>query len=526
MRHFRIFWCFFIISLSLFSQKKIVNIDSVYTAVKNTIDSPEKVDKLINLYKQSIKQKQEKKEFIEKALEISERIFYIKGIATSYNRKGISARYDQDYGNSIMYHKRALSFIEQSTDTLFKIKCLNNLGVTYRKLNLEKEAFESYFKALKLAEKMNHTRSITISLNGLGNVLINTEQYESALVYLKKALEIETTSNNLRGQEYGLANIGEIFLYTQKYDSARFYFHKSLDLALKNPRRENAAIKYTLLGLLNQKEGRYKESNDSYLKAIPDLIKHKNTRYLSNSYINLGLNQLHLKEYTKAFKNITNGLEKAKAIKSKENITLGYKALTAYYSDTKNYEKALLSQIKATDFHDSIVNETSQRDIIRTKIAYETEKKDAIISDLANQQIQSEKEASSNFNRFMYSVFFSVLIIGVLLIIIYLLRKNNELKLDKKNKELQEYVLKLNTLKKSTLNKSLISNKDLSKRLKEFELSKREIEVLTHISNGLSNLEIAQKMFISNNTIKTHITHIYSKLDVKNRVQAIRKISS
>ncbi|WP_316784041.1 response regulator transcription factor [Pedobacter frigiditerrae] len=52
-------------------------------------------------------------------------------------------------------------------------------------------------------------------------------------------------------------------------------------------------------------------------------------------------------------------------------------------------------------------------------------------------------------------------------------------------------------------------------------LSDREIEVLQLMANGLSNQEIADKLFISLNTIKTHISRIFEKMDVKRRTQAI-----
>lgn len=58
-------------------------------------------------------------------------------------------------------------------------------------------------------------------------------------------------------------------------------------------------------------------------------------------------------------------------------------------------------------------------------------------------------------------------------------------------------------------------------------LSKREMEVLELMAQGLSNQEIADKMFVSLNTIKTHTSNIFSKLDVKRRtaaVEAARKI--
>lgn len=54
-------------------------------------------------------------------------------------------------------------------------------------------------------------------------------------------------------------------------------------------------------------------------------------------------------------------------------------------------------------------------------------------------------------------------------------------------------------------------------------LSKREVEVLELLSQGLSNQEVADKLFVSLNTAKTHISNIYGKLNVKRRTQAIQK---
>jgi DNA-binding NarL/FixJ family response regulator len=53
------------------------------------------------------------------------------------------------------------------------------------------------------------------------------------------------------------------------------------------------------------------------------------------------------------------------------------------------------------------------------------------------------------------------------------------------------------------------------------ELSERELEVLTHIAQGLSNGEIAQALFVTEATIKTHVTHILTKLMLRDRVQAV-----
>jgi DNA-binding NarL/FixJ family response regulator len=51
-------------------------------------------------------------------------------------------------------------------------------------------------------------------------------------------------------------------------------------------------------------------------------------------------------------------------------------------------------------------------------------------------------------------------------------------------------------------------------------LSKREIEILALVANGLTNDEISKKLFISVTTVKIHLNHIFGKLNVKNRLQA------
>jgi len=59
--------------------------------------------------------------------------------------------------------------------------------------------------------------------------------------------------------------------------------------------------------------------------------------------------------------------------------------------------------------------------------------------------------------------------------------------------------------------------------LKKLGISKREYEVLDLLSHGLSNQEIAEKLFISNSTVKSHVSNLLAKLDASRRTQAIRR---
>lgn len=59
-------------------------------------------------------------------------------------------------------------------------------------------------------------------------------------------------------------------------------------------------------------------------------------------------------------------------------------------------------------------------------------------------------------------------------------------------------------------------------KVEELGLSKREYEVLKEVALGLSNQEIAKKLFVSESTIKTHVSNLLLKLNAKRRTQAIQ----
>lgn len=76
--------------------------------------------------------------------------------------------------------------------------------------------------------------------------------------------------------------------------------------------------------------------------------------------------------------------------------------------------------------------------------------------------------------------------------------------------------------KKSLQKPVLLSTEIDYKKIEALEISKREYEVLQKIAEGLSNKEIADALFLSESTIKTHVSNLLVKLDAKRRTQAIQ----
>jgi DNA-binding CsgD family transcriptional regulator len=59
-------------------------------------------------------------------------------------------------------------------------------------------------------------------------------------------------------------------------------------------------------------------------------------------------------------------------------------------------------------------------------------------------------------------------------------------------------------------------------RVKDLGITKRELQILELIAQGLSNREIADKLFVSENTVKTHSSRLFDKLSARRRTQAVQ----
>lgn len=59
-------------------------------------------------------------------------------------------------------------------------------------------------------------------------------------------------------------------------------------------------------------------------------------------------------------------------------------------------------------------------------------------------------------------------------------------------------------------------------KIAQLGLTPRELEILQHIAAGLSNKEIAAKLYVSENTVKTHSSRIFDKLNARRRTQAVQ----
>jgi DNA-binding NarL/FixJ family response regulator len=125
----------------------------------------------------------------------------------------------------------------------------------------------------------------------------------------------------------------------------------------------------------------------------------------------------------------------------------------------------------------------------------------------------------------------TILVFGVLILVLLLLFRLSKYTLISGNLQI-EYIMAFIAItflalglfiNKRTQSQKPITNTQLdTSKIKELGLSKREYEVLKEVTLGLSNKEIASKLFVSESTIKTHVSSLLLKLNAKRRTEAIK----
>lgn len=496
---------------------KGLDIDSLYRLASLLPDDTLKVEELITTYKLSIRHKPIRLDILNKAHELSKELNYNTGIAKCLTNKGLDYRYKHEYIKSIKHHKEAIKYFENTWDVDSQIKNLNSLGVAYRRINVEEEAIKYYFQALELSKKKEHSKSMAIAMNGIGNAYVILEKYDTAIKYFKLSLDLEILCKSTRGTGYSYSNLGEVYMFKEEYDTSFYYHKKALEVANELNIEGDKAVIYSSIGQMYQNKGDLDMALKYYLDAIPILSKQRSKRLLSFSLINIGKVYLDKGESNNSEKYINEGLILSKKISTKDNIVSGYGALSALNEAKGDYKSALSEYKNMVIYRDSIFDIKSHYNAAAMDIKYESDKKDDKIVHL---NLESEVQKSKIVIQFLA---IAILVVLAIFFVLYfrISNKNQNLELRNMRLKIEDYLKYISTLEEKDNENSENDNYIINKE--EYGLSNREEEVLSLIAQGLKNQEIADKMFVSLSTVKTHTKNIFEKLDVRNRIEAAKK---
>ncbi len=387
-----------------------------------------------------------------------------------------------DYSAAVKLYLQALDYYKSRQDSVPMAKVYANLGVLYEEIELPGKALEYYRKALVLRQKTGDKPGIANLYNNIGVLYEELSgQTDSAIRYYEKAYQIyRRDSQNLRRTATVLGNMGKIYADQNKYDLAAKALVEAEKIFDSLQSKSGLANIFRNEGELFAAQQQFEKAKKYYLKSF-QLFASLREQKATLEALEL-LSQIHL-------------------------ITGDYVHAARYLSQYKRLKDSLLSEEKA-----KLVVELDNK--------YQLKEKNKTIKILELQNQLNRRKI-----RFQYIFISAISVISLLIVLLFVINyRKNKLQQSKMRLELQNYLLKEEQNRKSGEQKRQKERESIAKRYEQYELTEREIEVLQLIAKGYKNAEIAEALFLSLNTIKTHIKNIYIKLDVKNRIEALKKM--
>ncbi|MBL4709907.1 MAG: tetratricopeptide repeat protein [Flavobacteriales bacterium] len=368
----------------------------------------------------------------------------------------------------------------------------------------------------------------------MGGLYFNQQKLDIALQYFDSAQFINEGLKNdeIQAKIYHR----KAFLYSKQKNCAKSleYHKKSLDLVIKREMgpwlvsmcNSNIAEQYNCIG-------DYDKALFYINESLKDITKGGYATFYALRLCQKGAIYRSQEKYDLAIIYFKEGFEIYKEIKHKVNMKNTGSQLAEMLFITGDYKAAYEFLKVSNDLKDSLLESKIEKIIVeKDKIhALEQSNQKAILQEEKINGLEQEKRADQTVILALLLVFLSVLTI------IYLGAKSlkqrrekeeiaTKFKMELNQKEMDLLQIQVNSLlseSKNLMNQAV--NLESLNTYLETPLTKRELDVLTQLAKGKSNIEIGEILFVSVNTVGTHLKNIYSKLEVKNRVQAVKLAS-
>ncbi len=383
-------------------------------------------------------------------------------------------------------------------DTLDMAQTLSAIGSLAVDMGKTEEGIELLERSMKLIESQGDSSALMDACNYMSTACKQAGQMDDAFFFMDKALSLARAGgDSLKATAY-LINLA-IYHYDQgDLDKSEALLNTVLSYPREMVQSRGLGEAYKVLGAIYFQRGQTGLGRDYFDRAIA--IHRDNEDLVKLSQV-VGAKMKSLKK-------------------------IGA------------YEEAYGLALQLMEIKDSLSERQSRLQMQSLTKRLEVERKEQELEQLSlKTELQEQKLAQMRSQRKW--IFTTLLLLTItLLSIIYLLRQRHRWSMREQEDKVMRLLTQIKELQQQqSLKKASaaavspegsspagISSREELNSLLLTPLSEREFEILMAIEKGYSNKEIAGKLYLSVNTVKFHIKNIYEKLEVRNRVQAIKKL--
>lgn len=292
-----------IINLSFCQKSGETLIDSLLLQLPNAKEDTNKINLLSKLsYNYPYINPDEGLRYGHQALELAEKLSWVRGVADSYSAIGANYANKADYASALNYEYKALKIYEQLKDLPRQAGMLRNIAIVLRTSKNRTKALEYALNALNIYQNLNDSTSMALMYGNIANVYYSLKNKEKVIEYNFKALDLYEKLKNAQGTARIIGNIANFYAGEGEFNKAMVYYfdalRKETGLGNKNGVTRNMGnIGETYLDIYRSDSGAIKA--DSLVPAGKTANLHKALEFLKATIA--GAREMQQTEYYLAF---------------------------------------------------------------------------------------------------------------------------------------------------------------------------------------------------------------------------------
>lgn len=439
-------------------------------------------------------------------------------VAKCYNKLGIAHYGAGDTKAAIEYYAAAVKHFKNPVGVA---NSSNNLALVYQGLGKYSEAIDYFIRASKAFEVLNQPRLVAASYNNIALLYGYQENPEKSEAYAREGLRLAREIQDDFNTAQALGNLGICFEAYGRLEESLDHHFTAFELFSKIGARKQAGISLNNISSVYTLQGRLAEASEKHQEALNILQAIGAKKEIAAVLNNIGEGFYQVDQLDSALDYFLKAHTLAKEAGELHFLLVASKNLAIVHEKLDNYEQSLAYQKQYSEINAKLLEAENEQLTIETEAKYQSQRKESTIA-------EQELEINTQTKVIIWSM---VGLVVALIALGFIIRAFMERRKVAKNLEEEKAFI---NLEKEELETVLKEKEEVLKNLRDRavykqetlpehfdQLSKREVEVLLLVGEGLRDREIADQLYISVTTVRTHIRRIYDKLLVKNRAETV-----
>lgn len=355
-----------------------------------------------------------------------------------YEAIAIVLKNQGEYSRALVYYDYALEAAIATADTFWMATCYVNIGNVHIQLTNFSKAYEFLHKGLDIFVQLNHMRRIAVTNMNIGNLFEAQLDYEKAKSFYNQALESAYQTHDNKTVLACLISLGNVYNSQNQYKRAREYFEKAISI---NDTLGFSLIldeSYLAIAKSYQMENEFEQAIE-YFEISLELAREQNDKVtIASIHAHLADIYIKKKDYQKAIQSAEESLKLS--LESENPILLmnAYLYLSEAWDKLGNRDKSFDYYRKYSAYKDTVFNAQKYKSVRDLEMKYEVEKQEQQMA-LLEEKNQVQDLKMSRRNRLYYVTLIGI---GLILIIGYILIRNQRLRTKHRAIELEQKLMR------------------------------------------------------------------------------------